>query len=112
MDNKSVNLFLKNIEENTRKVFSSSSYNESYYSSQKNCMPVTFKQEETSDEIQVLYYYFLHLNLFFYFIKQQLKNNILEYVNLIKLIKFYCLFFIILLYIVIFFSITLLNYAY
>lgn len=70
MDNKPINLFLKNIEENTRKVFSSSPYNESYYSSQKNYTPIKIKQEETNDEIQVLHFYFLHLDLSFYFIKK------------------------------------------
>lgn len=74
MDNRPINLFLKNIEENTRKVFSSSSYNESYYSSQKNYMPVKIKQEETNNEIQVLHFYFLHLDLSFYFIKQLIKK--------------------------------------
>lgn len=69
MDNRPINLFLKNIEENTRKVFSSSSY----YSSQKNCTPVKIKQEETNNEIQVLHFYFLHLDLSFYFIKQLKK---------------------------------------
>lgn len=74
MDNRPINLFLKNIEENTRKVFSSSSYNESYYSSQKNCTPVKIKQEETNNEIQVLHFYFLYLDLSFYFIKQLIKK--------------------------------------
>lgn len=78
MDNKPINLFLKNIEENTRKVFSSSPYNESYYSSQKNCTPVKIKQEEINNEIQVLYFYFLHLDLYFYFINKQLIK-IIEY---------------------------------